>query len=218
MAEADTDTDADAAVSARTERAAAAARAMAAAMSAEAEYNLPTELTLWATGTQPASVLGHLGIPLDGSGRVDVDATLRVRGRSRLHALGDATAVTDASGKPSPATAQAAMQQADYAAWNVRAALRDGSPTLPFRYVPLGEMLSLGEDAASVSALGQLVKLSGPLAYASRRAVYAARMPTSKQAAKVGLSWAVDAAFGVVRKVLTPPSPAADTGASSSDK
>ena len=39
------------------------------------------------------------------------------------------------------------MQQADYAAWNTRAALL-GSPPLPFRYTNLGEMLSLGEDAA----------------------------------------------------------------------
>ena len=66
-------------------------------------------------------------------------------------------------------------------------------------------MLSLGDDAASISALGQLVKLSGPLAFAGRRAVYAARMPTPKQAAKVGLSWAIDAAFSVARKVVEPP-------------
>ena len=43
-------------------------------------------------------------------------------------------------------------------------------------------------------------------AFAGRRAVYAARMPTPKQAAKVGLSWAIDAAFSVARKVVGPPS------------
>ena len=82
--------------------------------------------------------------------------------------------------------------------------MRPDSPTLPFRYANLGEMLSLGEDAASVSALGTLVKLSGPLAYASRRAVYAARMPTVKQAAKVGISWGIDAAFAAARKAMGP--------------
>merc|ERR1719231_1107133 len=97
------------------------------------------------------------------------------------------------------------MQQADYAAWNVRSALRGDDRTLPFRYANLGEMLSLGDDAASVSALGQLVKLSGPLAYASRRAVYAARMPTVKQAAKVGVSWGIDLAFAAARKALGEP-------------
>ena len=56
-----------------------------------------------------------------------------------------------------------------------------------------------------LSALGSLVSLSGPLAFAGRRAVYAARMPTTRQAAKVGLSWGVDAAFGLAKKLLTPP-------------
>ena len=133
-------------------------------------------------------------------GRIAVDATLRVEGRPRLHALGDACAVTDAAGVRAPPSAQAAMQQADYAAWNVRASLRDGF-RLPFRYTALGEMLSLGEDAASIAALGQMVRLSGPLASAGRRAVYAARMPTPTQAAKVGLSWAVDTAFATLRRV-----------------
>ena len=127
-------------------------------------------------------------------------------GKPGLYALGDASAVTDANGARSPSTAQAAMQQADYTAWNVRASLRGEGNGLPFRYLPLGEMLSLGSDAASISALGQLVKLSGPLGSIGRRAVYAARMPTPRQAAKVGLSWAVDAAFGALRKAAVPPS------------
>ena len=66
-------------------------------------------------------------------------------------------------------------------------------------------MVSLGDDAASVSALADLVALSGPLAFAGRRAIYAARMPTQRQAAKVGLSWAVDGAFDLLRKAVGPP-------------
>ena len=57
----------------------------------------------------------------------------------------------------------------------------------------LGEMLSFG-GADAAPSLG-LLELKGPLAAASRRAVYAARMPTAKQAAKVGASWAIDAAI-----------------------
>ena len=85
------------------------------------------------------------------------------------------------------------MQQADYAAWNVRAAMRN-ERMLPYRYANLGEMLSFGGADAALSSLG-LLELKGPLAAASRRAVYAARMPTAKQAAKVGASWAIDAAI-----------------------
>ena len=69
-------------------------------------------------------------------------------------------------------------------------AVREGLVEGPFRTDP---------------ALGQLVKLSGPLASSSRRAVYAARMPTYTQAARVGLSWAVDSVFGAVRKQVSGP-------------
>ena len=68
-------------------------------------------------------------------------------------------------------------------------------------------MLSFGEDAASIAALGQVVQLNGRLAAASRRVVYAARMPTPQQAAKVGLSWVVDLAFGAMKEAVTPPPP-----------
>lgn len=161
----------------------------AATDASSAAYELPVELTLWTGGTQPSAAISALELPLAADGRIDVDETLRVRGQSRFTALGDGAAIVDAAGVRAPSTAQAAMQQADYAAWNVRAAIRDDAAVLPFRYAALGEMLSLGQDAASVSALGQLVKLSGPLASVSRRAVYAARMPTPSQAAKVGISW-----------------------------
>ena len=60
-------------------------------------------------------------------------------------------------------------------------------------------LLSLGDDAATVSALGGAIELEGPLASASRRAVYAARMPTARQAVKVGVSWAIDAVLNAAK-------------------
>ena len=78
-----------------------------------------------------------------------------------VYALGDAASCGETAETvgATPSTAQAAMQQADYTAWNVRAALR-GEKLLPFRFQDLGEMLSLGDDAASLSSLG-LVNLKG---------------------------------------------------------
>ena len=144
------------------------------------------------------------------------------------------------------------MQQADYAAWNVRAALRDEPhKMMPFRYADLGEMLSLGDSAGSMSSLGLInlqvrahartharthvscassrtphrcrvpqprhkasvlvvltylltylinPNMQGPLASLGRRAVYAARMPTTQQAARAGLSWAVDSVVGAMMR------------------
>ena len=161
----------------------------------------PTDLVLWAAGARPAELLERLGLPRDEAGCLAVGPSLAVEGSdARIFGLGDAAAVTDARGDRAPPSAQAAMQQAEYAAWNLRASLR-GDALLPFRYANLGEMVSLGGDSAAVSALG-LLQLDGPLASTSRRAVYAARMPTAKQAAKVGFSWAVDKAFDVARRAI----------------
>ena len=55
------------------------------------------------------------------------------------------------------------------------------------------------QASGSVSSLG-LLNLKGPLASLSRRAIYAARMPTSQQTVRAGLSWAVDSVFSAMRK------------------
>jgi NADH dehydrogenase len=86
----------------------------------------------------------------------------------------------------SPATAQAAFQQADYTAWNIWATLSD-RPLLPFRYQQLGEMMTLGIDNATLTGLG--VKLDGSLAAVARRLAYLYRMPTLDHQLKVGFNW-----------------------------
>ena len=52
-------------------------------------------------------------------------------------------------------------------------------------------MLTLGSNDASVAGPQGLeaLKLSGPLAAAARRLVYAARMPTNEQRVKAGVNW-----------------------------
>ena len=52
---------------------------------------------------------------------------------------------------------------------------------LPFEYLNLGEMMTLGTDDATISSLGGLVQLNGPAASIARRLIYAVRMPTVRQ-------------------------------------
>ena len=92
--------------------------------------------------------------------------------------------------------------QAECVARNVRAVLR-GEKAEPFRYAPLGEMLALGGSDASISALGML-QMEGSFAGHSRRAVYAARMPTPRQKARAGLGWAAGAVFDAVQTITRP--------------
>ena len=64
--------------------------------------------------------------------RAETDATLRVLGHQRVFALGD-VAMAGASA-PLPITAQVAIQQSDYVAWNLWAAI-NSKPLLSFRWV-----------------------------------------------------------------------------------
>ena len=83
-------------------------------------------------------------------------------------------------------TAQVAIQQADYVAWNIWASLSD-RPLLPFRYNHLGEMMTLGTDNATLTGLG--IKLDGLSAHVARRLAYLYRMPTLDHQIRVGLNW-----------------------------
>ena len=86
-------------------------------------------------------------------------------GQAHIFALGDLADGKDADGNRVPTTAQAALQQADYTAWNIWASLT-GRPALPFRYQHLGEMMTLGNDTATLTGLG--VNLDGTAAHIVR--------------------------------------------------
>lgn len=190
-----------------------------------AAEDMPADLVIWTAGSKPndwlSSPVNGLSstAETDDSGRLLVDKMLRVcpvqRGgddadsasptfeEGTVFALGDNAA---SAADPMPSTAQVAFQQSEYAAWNVWASL-SGEKKLAFRFIPLGEMLTLGADDAAISAEsllgpelgGAVAKLSGPLASLARRAVYAARMPTAEQqmVAALGLSQ------GPLRRLVT---------------
>jgi NADH dehydrogenase len=147
---------------------------------------IPVDLVLWTVGTAIAQPIQALPVTHAADGRIQVDAMLQVTEHPTLFALGDLAEGLDANQQMVPTTAQAALQQADNVAWNVWASL-SGRPLLPFRYTPLGEMLTLGVDAAALSGLG--LTLDGSFAYLARRLVYLYRMPTLEHQIKVGLNW-----------------------------
>lgn len=149
---------------------------------------IPVDLVLWTVGTAIAQPIQDLPVSHAGDGRIKVDTMLQVIEHPTLFALGDLAEGLDASQQVVPTTAQSALQQADNVAWNVWASL-SGRSLLPFRYTPLGEMLTLGVDAAALSGLG--LTLDGSFAYLARRLVYLYRMPTLEHQIKVGLNWVV---------------------------
>lgn len=147
---------------------------------------IPVDLVLWTVGNRVSELIKKLPLEQNERGLLQIEPTLSVKGREDIFALGDAADSYDSDGKPLPATAQVAFQQSDYCAWNLWA-LATNRPLLSFRYQPLGEMMTLGTDNATVNGLG--LKLDGPMAYITRRLVYLYRLPTLKHQLTVGFNW-----------------------------
>lgn len=147
---------------------------------------LPVDIVLWTVGTRINPVLEKLPLPRNPQQQIKVEPTLQVEEHPEIYALGDLADCRDAEGQQIPPTAQAALQQADYAGWNIWASLQE-RPLLPFRYQHLGEMMTLGTDRATLTGLG--IQLDGELAYVARRLAYLYRMPTLDHQIRVGLNW-----------------------------
>ena len=118
---------------------------------------IETSVTLWATGVA-ASPLGKalasqaVGVEVDKSGRVPVAPDLSLPGRPEIFVIGDLALLKDASGKPVPGLAAAAIQEGGTAGANI---LRDlsGKERVPFRYRDKGNMATIGRNRA-VAQLG----------------------------------------------------------------
>jgi demethylphylloquinone reductase len=149
---------------------------------------IPVDLVIWTVGTRVSPAVKALPLKHNQRGQITTTATLQAPEHPEIFALGDLADCVDAQGQQVPATAQVAIQQADYTAWNIWASMSD-RPLLPFRYQTLGEMLSLGVDNATLTGLG--IKLDGSLAYLTRRLAYLYRLPTLDHQLRVGFNWLV---------------------------
>ncbi|KAK4761002.1 hypothetical protein SAY87_005895 [Trapa incisa] len=164
---------------------------------------LEADIVLWTVGSKPP--LPELGpsdwpneLPLTSRGQAETDETLRMKGHPRIFAIGDSSAFRDSQGRPLPATAQVAFQQADFAGWNIWAAIND-RPLLPFRFQNLGEMMTLGRnDAAITPSFIEGLTLEGPAGHAARKLAYLIRLPTDEHRLKVGISWLAKSAVDTV--------------------
>jgi len=147
---------------------------------------LPVDIVLWTVGTQVSQPVRSLPLKQNHRGQLIVNSQMQIIDHPDIFALGDLAECHDATGQQVPGTAQTAIQQADYTAWNIWASLT-GRPLLPFRYQSLGEMITLGIDEATLTGLG--IQLDGQLGHIARRLAYLYRMPTFDHQLKVGFNW-----------------------------
>jgi NADH dehydrogenase len=142
--------------------------------------------------TVPASphpLIATLPLPKNKGGRIEVEATLAVRGRANVWALGDCAVVPAPGGGFAPPTAQHATRQAHLAAENILAALH-GRAQKSFDFVGLGKMGSLGHQCAVAEIQG--VPVSGFVAWFLWRTIYLMKIPGWGRRIKVAASWTLD--------------------------
>ena len=156
---------------------------------------IPCRTVAWTAGVKPHPVVGELGLPLTPAGRIDVDRTMRVRGRENVWAIGDAAGVPDPArtDQACPPTAQHALRQAKRVARNVAATLGGNGRVRPFRYRTKGVFVDMGRHQAVASALG--LKLRGFPAWFLARTYHLANMPGWHRKSRLVVDWTVSLVF-----------------------
>ena len=153
----------------------------------EKTYELYTNLTILTTGMEPTVLLNNIGdLKKDRFGRLIVTPTLQCLNHPNIFAIGDCSTIQKYRSSSDsntiidtlPKTAQVAMQQSDTLAKNIYRRTQlypktiDNTTTThakihytisppgeleSFRFLPLGEMLSLGTTDAAITSLGMYI-------------------------------------------------------------
>lgn len=149
---------------------------------------------VWTAGVRSHPTMGMLGLPVDDRGRAQVDATLAVRERDRVWALGDSAAVPDPAriGLPCPPTSQHAVRQASVAARNIVAS-ENGGELSRFSYRTRGIFVDLGRGKAVASVLG--LQFRGIPAWFMARTYHLSQIPGIARKGRVAIDWTVAALF-----------------------
>jgi len=153
---------------------------------------IETGMIVCTIGTETHPLIKSLGLTLE-KGRLKTDPDMKVSGTANLWSLGDCALVPNScDGKPCPATAQFAVQQAWQLAENLKY-VSQGATTKPFNFRPRGMLASIGHRNAVAVIYG--VKLSGFIAWFLWRGIYLAKLPTFSRKLEVALSWACNIPF-----------------------
>lgn len=124
--------------------------------------HIPSRTIIWAAGVQASKAGAWLDAETDRAGRVIVGPELTLPGDPSIFILGD-TAHVESNGKQVPGVAPAAKQQGDHAARTIRARLTGKTAPGPFRYRDMGNLATIGRNAAVIE-YGKF-KLKGWLAW-----------------------------------------------------
>jgi len=148
---------------------------------------VPTQTLVWAAGVRAHPLADTLDTPQKGNGAVVVERTLSLPDDDRVYVVGDMAAAEDADGTPYPGVAQVAMQQGRHAAHQILA-LRDGQERTAFTYRNLGQMATIGRNAA-VGELPGGIKLKGVIAWVLWVFIHIAKIVGFRNRASAFVNW-----------------------------
>ncbi|MEI9939487.1 MAG: NAD(P)/FAD-dependent oxidoreductase [Pseudomonadota bacterium] len=118
---------------------------------------------LWAAGVRASPLCERLGLPVDRSGRVQVEPDCSVPGHPEVFVIGDAASLTPAGdAQPLPGVSPVAMQQGRFVARTIKGSIEKRTRGA-FRYIDKGSMATIGRRRA-VAEVGKL-RLSGFIAW-----------------------------------------------------
>jgi NADH:ubiquinone reductase (H+-translocating) len=157
---------------------------------------IPTTTIVWTAGVAPHPSLKNLSLPIDETGRVQVDEYLRVAGMQGVWSAGDCAAAPDprfSDGRPCPPTAQHAVRQGPVAARNIAAELGVGDGPVPFTYKAKASFVNLGR----YKAVGQLAKqrFRGFPAWWMARTYHMSQVPGIARKVRAVADWTIGLPF-----------------------
>ena len=139
--------------------------------------------------SSPHPLIEALALPRTKNGRIEVDATLAVKGSEHLWAVGDFAMVPAPGGGFAPPTAPHATRQAATTADNIVARMH-GRALTTFAFEGLGKMGSLGHRSAVAEVFG--INISGFPAWFLWRTIYPMKVPGWGRRVKIAASWTLD--------------------------
>ncbi|MGI4975970.1 MAG: NAD(P)/FAD-dependent oxidoreductase [Janthinobacterium lividum] len=154
-------------------------------------------LSVWAAGVRAPRVVAELdGLAVGRHGQVVVGPTLQSVTDPEVFALGDCASLAGADGRPLPATAQVARQQAVFLARSLAARARRGRALRAFAFRDMGSVVSLG-DYAAYGTLGSYGVfrggfLPGRVAQLSHAALYRMHQMDLQGVVRGGIGWLAD--------------------------
>lgn len=159
-----------------------------------------SETIVWTAGVKPSPALQRSDLPLNETGRVRADASLRIVEEDgtvveNAWTAGDCASVPDLAvgeGAFCAPTAQHAVRQAKHLGDNIARVLAGEEPT-DYVHANVGTVASLGLFKGVAQIFG--IKLRGPVAWFMHRSYHLFAMPTWNRKVRIMLDWTTSLLF-----------------------